>query len=137
MAICKCVTAAPSIPAASAKYRAAPPAAAANRASASICKRMRFGSVATGVGKRNIACFAAIWAVVQAISAEAYGMLAFADGAIFLAGAAFLGLVTHSAAHSRTGHGTPPTKTLTEAGEMRQGARVNDAASYALACVSG
>jgi hypothetical protein len=61
--------------------------------------------VATGVRQGDIAGFAAIWAVVQTVSAKADVVLAFADGAILFAGAIFFRLIAHCAM-DRTGHGS-------------------------------
>src|SRR5438552_2387716 len=75
-------------PAASARKRPTPPAAAANLESASSSRRNVLGSVATGAGQRNVASFPAIWAIVEAVGAQAHVYLALADGAISFAGAA-------------------------------------------------
>ncbi len=45
------------------------------------------------VGKREVTRFAAVGAIIQAVSTQAHIVLAFADGAILLATAIFLGLV--------------------------------------------
>jgi hypothetical protein len=66
---------------------------------------MLLASVATGVRQGNIAGFPAIRTVVEPIGAEAYVVLALADGAILLAGAMFFRLVAHHA-DDRTGHGS-------------------------------
>ena len=65
---------------------------------------MLLASVATVVGQGNIAGFPAIRTVVEAVCAQAYVVLAFADGAILLAGAMFFRLVAHHA-DDGTGHG--------------------------------
>ena len=90
---CKDAVASGSSPAASAKKRAAAPAAAASRASASIKRRRVLSSVATA-GKGHFAGFPAIRAIVEAVHAEAHVLLAFTDGAIFFAGAAFFRQIT-------------------------------------------
>ena len=46
---------------------------------------MCLNSVGTRVGQRNVAGFAAIRAVVEAVDAKMYFVLAFADAAILLA----------------------------------------------------
>jgi hypothetical protein len=66
---------------------------------------MLLASVATGVRQGNIAGFPAIRAIIESVRAQADAMLAFADGAILLAGAIFFRLVAHRA-DDGTGHGS-------------------------------
>ena len=66
---------------------------------------MLFASVATSVRQGNIAGFPAIGTVEEAVCAQAYVMLAFADGAVLLAGAALFRHVAHCAKNG-TGHGS-------------------------------
>src|ERR1700730_285278 len=66
---------------------------------------MLLASVATGVRQGNIAGFPAIRTVVEPICAQAGVVVAFADGAILLAGAMFFRLIAHHA-DDGTGHGS-------------------------------
>src|SRR6266404_632954 len=66
---------------------------------------MLFASVATGVRQGNVAGFPAIRTVVESICAHAHVVLAFADGAILLAGAALFRHIAHRAKDG-TGHGS-------------------------------
>src|SRR5205814_8217552 len=100
---CSRATASLSRPAASARKRATPPAAAASRASASMHMCRFLGSVATARSQRNVAGFPAIRAVIEAVGAETDVGLPFANGAVLLASAARL---RHVALHTngRTVH---------------------------------
>src|SRR2546430_13563129 len=91
---------------------------------------MLFGSVATEIGKRNVAGFPAVRAIVKAVRAQTHSMLAFANRAVFLTGTALFRLVTHDTHYKRTGHGKPPHKTVPDVGNMRQGTHLGQAASY-------
>ncbi len=44
-------------------------------------------------GPGDVAGFAAVGAIIQAVDGEAHAFEAFADGAVFIAGAVFLGFV--------------------------------------------
>src|ERR1700674_50741 len=66
---------------------------------------MLFASMATGVRQGNVAGFPTIRTVVEAVSSQAHIVLAFADSAVLLAGAALFGHVAHHA-KDRTGHGS-------------------------------
>ena len=48
-------------------------------------------------GPGDVAGFAAVWTIIQPIDGEAHSFEAFADRAVFIAGAIFLGLVALSA----------------------------------------
>jgi hypothetical protein len=81
--------------------------------------------VLTSIGYRDIAGFAAFWTIVQTVSTQPHGVLAFADGAVFFAGAVRFGLFTLSTDH-RSGHYASP-QTLndcTRAHYAQQGALV-------------
>jgi hypothetical protein len=67
--------------------------------------RRPFDSASTGVRQGNVAGFPAIWTVVEPVGTHANVVLAFADGAILLAGAMLLGFVAHNA-NDGTGHGS-------------------------------
>jgi hypothetical protein len=67
--------------------------------------RTDFDSASTDVRQWNVAGFPAIRAVVETIHAETHVVLAFADGAIFLAGATLFRHITHHAKDG-TGHGS-------------------------------
>jgi hypothetical protein len=82
---------------------------------------MLLASVATGVRQGNIAGLPAIRTIVEPVCAEAYVVLAFADGAILLAGAMFFRLVAHHA-DDGTGHGSLQGKlylTMARRGKVR------------------
>src|SRR5258708_25233758 len=66
---------------------------------------MLFASAATRVRQGNVAGFPAIRTIVEPVCAHAHVVLAFADGAVLLAGAALFRLVAHHA-NDRTGHGS-------------------------------
>src|SRR5580692_1111611 len=103
-----CSTAASSLarPAASAKYRAAPPAAAASRASGSICNSMTLKSTVTVVVRKgHIASFPAVRAIIQSVCAELHVDLPLANRAVFFAAAIAFRLVTLSA-NDGTRHGS-------------------------------
>jgi hypothetical protein len=67
--------------------------------------RTNFDSASTGVRQGNVAGFPAIWTVIESVTAHAHIVLAFADGAIFFAGAMLLRFVAHHAKNG-TGHGS-------------------------------
>src|SRR5215472_4898229 len=103
---CSLVAASLSKPAASAKKRATPPAAAANRASASMHMRRFLGSVATARSQRNVAGFPAIGTVIEAVGTKIDVGLPFANGAVLLASAAgFRHVALHT--NGRTLHRCP------------------------------
>jgi hypothetical protein len=64
---------------------------------------MLLESVVTGVRKGHFARFPAVRAIVETVDTELDLILAFANGAVFFAGAVFFGLVAYRANH-RTGH---------------------------------
>src|SRR5712664_641722 len=64
---------------------------------------MLFASAVTGVRQGNVAGFPAIRTVVEPVCAHAHVVLAFADGAVLLAGAMLFRLITHRA-NDGTGH---------------------------------
>src|SRR5713226_4773932 len=66
---------------------------------------MLFASASTGVRQGHVAGFPAIRTVVEPVCAHAHIVLAFADGAVLLAGAALFRHVAHRA-KDRTGHGS-------------------------------
>jgi len=103
---CSLVAASLSRPAASAKKRATPPAAAANRASASMHMCRFLGSVATARSQRDVAGFTTIGTVIEAVGTKVDVGLPFANGAVLLAGATgFRHVALHT--NSRTSHGCP------------------------------
>src|SRR5258706_3502075 len=65
---------------------------------------MLFASAATRVRQGNVAGFPAIRTVIEPIGTHAHVVLAFADGAVLLAGAALFRHVAHCAKNG-TGHG--------------------------------
>jgi hypothetical protein len=67
--------------------------------------RTNFASAVTGVRQGNVASFPAIWTIIEPVTTQAYVVLAFADGAVLLAGAVLLGFVAHHA-NDGTGHGS-------------------------------
>ena len=77
-------------------------------------------SVFTAVGYQNVASFPAFRTIIQAIGAEAHGMLALTDGAIFFASAVGLELAALHAKR-RFGHMSPPANS-TRAQQRHQGA---------------
>src|ERR1700687_1389438 len=82
---------------------------------------MLFASVATGVRQWNVAGFPAIRTVVETVCAQAHIVLAFADGAVLLAGAALFRHVAHRA-EDRSGHGSLQRKlylTMARRGKKR------------------
>src|SRR5260221_13997625 len=84
-------------PAISARWRAAPPAAAARRASASLCQRRLLDSMATAGGQRDVAGVPAIGAIEKTIGAQAYALVARADGAgSFTSSAIFVPVSLHA-----------------------------------------
>src|SRR6266849_2097481 len=64
---------------------------------------MLFASAVTGVRQGNVAGFPALGTIVEPVRAHADVMLAFADGAVLLAGAMLFRLITHRA-DDGTGH---------------------------------
>src|SRR5260221_12107109 len=70
---------------------------------------MLFASAATRVRQGNVAGFPAIRTVIEPIGTHAHVVLAFADGAVLLAGAALFRHVAHCAKNG-TGHGSLQVK---------------------------
>jgi hypothetical protein len=104
VAACSFAAALASIPAASPKLRAAPPAAAASLLSAvNRNNTTLWTSVFTAIGLGDIAGFAAFRAVVQTVGTEAHRVLTFTNGAILLAGAVVLWFFALRTDH-RSGH---------------------------------
>ena len=66
---------------------------------------MLFASAATRVRQGNVAGFPAIRTIVEPVCAHAHVVLAFADGAVLLAGAALFRHVAHCAKNG-SGHGS-------------------------------
>src|SRR5216110_3204704 len=81
---------------------------------------MCLNSVGTRVGQRNVAGFAAIRAIVEAVDAEMHFVLAFADAAILLAAAKRFCLVALNADNRPARHNAS-TKTLPERLAAEQG----------------
>src|SRR5208282_1388665 len=91
-------------PADSPKTRTAPPAAAASRASASICNSMALASALTVVAREgDVASFPAVRAIIQAVRAKLNVHLPLANRAILFAVALAFRLVTLNA-NDRTLH---------------------------------